>query len=102
MAVIVIIIAIGIWYSILFKKFCEKVAILEGRLEEAGSIFRGELGANSFEIEQFGEIISGGYRKSNDGAVKVLGDRLFFLTVLVVIITLMFVLLVAGTESDCL
>ncbi|MYM85461.1 hypothetical protein GTP44_26470 [Duganella sp. FT50W] len=58
---------------------------------------------NSFEIEQFGEIVSAGYRKSNDEAVKIIGNRMFFLMALqLVILALLFVLVIPETASGCL
>lgn len=63
---------------LLFKKYCERIAEKEGRIAECRSIFRGELGMNSFEIEQFGKVLSRHYLVFDDPDLTTLGDSLRF------------------------
>ena len=69
----------GIFWWFRFKKYCEKLAELEGRSQEFHSVFgRDEGGLNKFEREQYWKLWAGDhdYRKFNDSDLTAMGDRI--------------------------
>jgi hypothetical protein len=79
---IAVILAIGaIPYQLLFKRYCERVAELEGRTEEFRSLKAPEGGMNWFEIEQSGKLWRRYYRKFNDERLTKMGDRLLTMAI---------------------
>jgi hypothetical protein len=73
---VIILVVVGIRGQLLFNKYCQRVAELENRLEASHSLGRGEIGMNSFEIEQFGRILARHYTKYDDSNLVQMGTRL--------------------------
>jgi hypothetical protein len=66
-------------YNMLFRRYCGRIAELEGRTEEFNSLSSLEGGGNFFEIEHAGKIVFRYYLRFGDEKLTKMGDNLLML-----------------------
>jgi len=67
-------VVMAIRYSQHFDQYCDRVAVVEGRLAERRSKWRFEDGSNVFEIEQAWRLLRRPYLASSDQNLREVGD----------------------------
>lgn len=85
---------ISIKYRVLFCRYCECVATLEGRRDEFYAIKSDDSAMTWFELEQAGKIWLRDYLKFNNRLLTNLGSRLFKLAIAGLVVAALLVLVV--------
>jgi hypothetical protein len=67
-------VVMAVRYSQHFDQYCDRVAVVEGRLAERRSKWRFEDGSNVFEIEQAWRLLRRPYLASGDQSLRAVGD----------------------------
>jgi hypothetical protein len=67
-------VVMAVKYSQYLDHYCDRVAVVEGRLTERRSKWRFEDGSNVFEIEQAWRLMRRPYLTSDDQSLRAAGD----------------------------